>query len=930
MVKTTFSNGHALLIGVGADLPVTVKDATALRDVLVDPTRAAYPLEQVELLAEVKATRKGILEAFDRLIEQVNQNPDATAIVYFSGHGGRIESLNGPPEYFLVPYGFNWNQRVETAISGLEFTEKIEAIKARKLVVLLDCCHAGGVPVLKEPGVTFTKSPVPPTLLSMLDSGSGRVVVASSHEGESSYTGTPYSVFTACLLEALQGRASVNKDSYARILDVLSYLFDRVPKRAPGPQKPFVKQVLDLGDNFPLCYYAGGEEKFRGEVPTAEPVRLPSRVIASQPRVSVFKQSQLNRLKQDYSSLETRRKELAKKLHELESDRDWVAGATNRLELERQIERDKNRLKNYDEQIDKLEQTIDITEKNIDKNKRQKISEYRYKSDFLVDAQQEQYDKIFSENNQEYSTEYDSEFSVLTEELNKFKLCKNTTNKQDITTENVQANLVFQENEPLENTLLYTATFFPELSPHDFERVISFLLEDRPLAVRVKSPITTEECETKILEIQEEKQLIKIWKNNLYQRDQFLVKCHLRAVRLEDSSQVIDFSLPHLRRELKKYLEEQQTFYLKEQFKRTRLLLFDSSLSVAKNAIDLSINMARSSPKIYGEDWLLEIVVVFTNQANSDIDTNLDSAQQLQRVLLEIEAKKRNNFVFTRISALVYQMLENFQLQDGVKSFLDRLMSAQFYEAVLAIVKHLRSVPQFNGIYWVKQLLDRGKGEIRSEAYKLLYSWLKQSGYRIYDLLEVLKTWLPESSRSPKSYSPSNEYALQLFVEYCQDTTSNLDPKYYGYWPSKYPLFSPLRGSSVDDKLETLVSWLFHLDIEGKLALRHIVDEGINATQLIGFLIAQWFIILCGLENKEHNQEVFEVFNKLLHKIIVAIDRSLQKELVQSWSYFTEHLLIEAEDYGKAGKNKLRKQCFRKRNLVKQLSKQFRDLQKNA
>jgi hypothetical protein len=36
MTNATFPNGYALLIGVGADLAVTVKDATALRDVLID------------------------------------------------------------------------------------------------------------------------------------------------------------------------------------------------------------------------------------------------------------------------------------------------------------------------------------------------------------------------------------------------------------------------------------------------------------------------------------------------------------------------------------------------------------------------------------------------------------------------------------------------------------------------------------------------------------------------------------------------------------------------------------------------------------------------------------------------------------------------------------------------------------------------------
>ncbi|MEH2120662.1 caspase family protein [Nostoc sp.] len=103
MTNQTFTNGYALLIGVGADLPVTVLDATALKDILIDPSRAAYPPEQVTLLTETSATRQNILAAFDEIIAQVNQNPDATVIIYYSGHGGRIQRTN---EYFLVPFGY--------------------------------------------------------------------------------------------------------------------------------------------------------------------------------------------------------------------------------------------------------------------------------------------------------------------------------------------------------------------------------------------------------------------------------------------------------------------------------------------------------------------------------------------------------------------------------------------------------------------------------------------------------------------------------------------------------------------------------------------------------------------------------------------------------------------------------------------------------
>jgi len=272
LVNTTFSNGYALLVGVGLDLPVTAKDATALRDVLASPSRAAYPPDQIELLTEAHANRQSILNAFDKLIEQVNSNPDATVIIYFSGHGVQVEHPNTPTEYFLLPYGYDSNFWANTAISGLEFTSKIEAIKARKLVVLLDCCHAGGIPAFKAPDEVAIKSvPRPPNLLNILETGSGRVVVASSRENEYSYTGTPYSVFTACLLDALAGKGAKKQDGFARILDVLSYLIEQVPQRASGPQHPCVNRVHNLTDDFPLCYYAGGSKDIPSEVSSFEP-----------------------------------------------------------------------------------------------------------------------------------------------------------------------------------------------------------------------------------------------------------------------------------------------------------------------------------------------------------------------------------------------------------------------------------------------------------------------------------------------------------------------------------------------------------------------------------------------------------------------------------------------------------------------------------
>ncbi|HEU5381674.1 MAG TPA: caspase family protein [Ktedonobacteraceae bacterium] len=265
MTKLSFAHGYALLIGVGNDLPVTVKDATVLHDLLIDPAHAGYPAAQVALLTEQKANRESILTAFDKLIQQVNNDPDATVVVYFSGHGGVFRSTAYSTEYFLVPYGYDPEYHENTAISDHEFTKSIEAIKARKLIVLLDCCHAGGMPLLKSAETTFEKSSVPSGLLQALQAGGGRVVVASSQDQEASYTGTPYSVFTTCLIEALSGKAALKKDGMARILEVLAYLFDQVPRRTEDKQHPFVNKMLNLDENFPLCYYAGGDKSVPGE-----------------------------------------------------------------------------------------------------------------------------------------------------------------------------------------------------------------------------------------------------------------------------------------------------------------------------------------------------------------------------------------------------------------------------------------------------------------------------------------------------------------------------------------------------------------------------------------------------------------------------------------------------------------------------------------
>ena len=244
----TFDNGYAVVIGVGDDLPVTVEDAKAIAEQLINPARCAYPHDQVRLLKSKEANRTNILNQLDWLSEVTKE--EDTTIVYFSGHG--MES----PDYYLMPYGYDLDHLDKTAILGTIFTEKLRAIKAKKLLVLLDCCHAGGQAEARG----AIKSPLPNSVIEQFKHSSGRVILASSRKNELSWTGKTYSVFTAAVLEGLAGYGSFEQDGYARVLDLAMWVGRKVPERTNDKQNPIIK-VSNLEDNFVLAWYAAGNKK---------------------------------------------------------------------------------------------------------------------------------------------------------------------------------------------------------------------------------------------------------------------------------------------------------------------------------------------------------------------------------------------------------------------------------------------------------------------------------------------------------------------------------------------------------------------------------------------------------------------------------------------------------------------------------------------
>ncbi|MEM8640203.1 MAG: caspase family protein [Cyanobacteria bacterium P01_G01_bin.54] len=258
-----FENAHVLAIGIShyADtnirvLDIVSKDVDDICEILTDPGFCGYKSSNVHKLLDQEATRGAIREKFARLS---TCSEESTVLIYFSGHGFRIKRGGSSGEY-LLPYDAKRgsNQNIyETCISSHEFTDLLSRIPARKLVVILDCCHAGGIgQTAKGIEDVDLKEGLSDQYYDALGQGVGRVILAASESDKKSLIIPKYpenSLFTHHLLNGLKGGAA-NSGSVIGILDLYKYVSAQVSMDEPK-QKPVLK--CDIRENFPIALYLG-------------------------------------------------------------------------------------------------------------------------------------------------------------------------------------------------------------------------------------------------------------------------------------------------------------------------------------------------------------------------------------------------------------------------------------------------------------------------------------------------------------------------------------------------------------------------------------------------------------------------------------------------------------------------------------------------
>jgi hypothetical protein len=252
-IEPAFTNGYALLIGIGeyinlTKLSKTTADASDLHELITDPIRAGYPQTNVALLLDIKATKAAISDKLDWLARSTS--PDDTVFIFFSGHGAQRLGGFEPGEY-LCPVEADWYDLQATAVSTDELTMALRSIPAGRIAVFLDACHSGGVGEPKEIAPQV-KAGLSDDAYTRLSEGRGRVIIASCRPDEVSWELPEMhnGLFTHFVLEALKGAAG-SSDGTVRIFDLFEYVSENVPLYK-AQQHPLFKGETDR--NFAIAF----------------------------------------------------------------------------------------------------------------------------------------------------------------------------------------------------------------------------------------------------------------------------------------------------------------------------------------------------------------------------------------------------------------------------------------------------------------------------------------------------------------------------------------------------------------------------------------------------------------------------------------------------------------------------------------------------
>jgi len=198
-------------------------DASDLAGVLRDPTIGTFDVHTL-----INSPGAQLLRGIAQFCHQAG--PGDLVLVYLSCHG----VLDGRGRLYYATIDTERALLSATAVSAQWLSDQLDDCRARRQILLLDCCHSGA----------FARGGKGDDALALKDrfSGRGKVVLTASGSTEYSFEGTTVigesvrSVFTRAVVDGLRtGQADRDKDGLITVDDLYHHVYDTV--RAAEPRQ---------------------------------------------------------------------------------------------------------------------------------------------------------------------------------------------------------------------------------------------------------------------------------------------------------------------------------------------------------------------------------------------------------------------------------------------------------------------------------------------------------------------------------------------------------------------------------------------------------------------------------------------------------------------------------------------------------------------
>ena len=214
----------------GISLQYASRDAEALARALRQQPLSIYEEVRVKVLTDAQVTRNSIMSNIQSFLGQAVSTD--VAMIFVAGHGIK---RTGTESYYFLPYPASGENLTIEGLRWSDFEEEIRLLKnrIRNVIIVLDTCHAGALKVSMR-SIQRAQD------LSQQFKTSGMYTLAAAQPGEEAEEAGQWKhgAFTFAMLEALKGKADVNKDKRVDVIEMFQYVERRVASLTKGRQHP--------------------------------------------------------------------------------------------------------------------------------------------------------------------------------------------------------------------------------------------------------------------------------------------------------------------------------------------------------------------------------------------------------------------------------------------------------------------------------------------------------------------------------------------------------------------------------------------------------------------------------------------------------------------------------------------------------------------